>query len=353
MNLQALSDAVGISGKEDAIRALILPAIKDHAEQIRIDPLGSITAIKAAKRKRGAKGKPPRVLIAAHMDEVGFMINGIDGDGLIRFTPIGGIDDRILPGLRVRIGDALLPGVIIWTPIHKSREQNMVKLKDLRIDIGAANKDEANGKVKLGDRVAFDSKFMEIGDHTLRGKALDDRAGCSLLIDLLAGDPFPVDLLAAFTVQEEIGLRGAQVAAQTLLPDIALVLETTTAQDIPNPKADPDDENNANPVCKLGAGPVLTVIDRSMIVHPPLLNFIRATAESAGIAYQLKTQPGGGTDGGAIHTAAGGIPTAVLSLPARYIHSPAAYIRRADYDALLKLVRAVLGAITLEAVRAQ
>jgi endoglucanase len=350
MLLQALSDAVGVSGKEDAVRALILPAIKDHAQTIRIDAMGSITAIKPAAKPDTNR---PRVMIAAHMDEVGFMINGIDGDGLLRFTPIGGVDDRILPGLRVRVGDALLPGAIIWVPIHKNRDQNMVKVKDLRIDIGASNKDEANGKVKLGDRVAFDSKFMEIGSETLRGKALDDRAGCALLVDLLTGDPFAVEVAAAFTVQEEIGLRGAQVAAQTLQPDIALVLETTTAQDIPNPKADADDLTELNPVCKLGAGPVLTVIDRSMIVHPPLLNFIRSVAAREGIAYQLKTQPGGGTDGGAIHTANGGIPTAVLSLPARYIHSPAAYIRRADYAAMLKLVRAVLNAISWDAVRAQ
>lgn len=349
MILKALSEAVGISGQEDAVRAVILPAIRDHAVDLRVDSMGSITARKPAA-VNGAE-PPPRVMIAAHMDEVGFMVTAIDGDGLLRFTAVGGIDDRILPGLRVLVGESLLPGAVIWTPIHKNREQNVVKLKDLRIDIGAASKDEASGRVKIGDRIAFASQFMEVGDKMLRGKAFDDRAGCALLIDVLGAEPYPVEVLAAFTVQEEIGLRGAKVAAQTLKPDLALVLETTTAHDLPNPNADPDDDMPVNPVCRVGAGPTLTVLDRSIIVHPPLLRFIRETAEREGIPYQLKSLPGGGTDGGAIHTANGGIPTAVISLPARYIHSPAAYINRDDYDAMLRLIKAVLRSITLDAVR--
>jgi endoglucanase len=341
--LKELSEAVGISGKEDAVRKIVLPAIRGHAQDIRIDALGSITAIKPAKGKKRAL----RVMIAAHMDEVGLAVSGFDGDGTLKFTSIGGIDERILPGLRVNVGDSLIPGVVMWTPIHKNRDQNTVKMNALRIDIGASSKDEAQGKVKLGDRVAFVSTYMEVGDKFLRGKAFDDRAGCALLIDILQANGYPVEVAAAFTVQEEIGLRGAQVAAQTLAPDVALVLETTTAHDLPNPTADPDrDIDPPNPVCRLGAGPALTVLDRSMIVHPPLLNFIRQTAEEARIPYQLKTLPGGGTDGGAIHTSGRGVPTAVISLPARYIHSPAAYLHRDDYSATLKLVQTILRNIT-------
>jgi putative aminopeptidase FrvX len=335
MILKELSEAVGVSGKEDAVRKLILSAIKDHAQDIRIDPLGSVTALKP-----GVGSSRQRVMIAAHMDEVGFIVRGIDGDGLIRFSAVGGIDDRILPGLRVNIGD--VPGVIVWTPIHQNREQTVVKINALRIDIGASTKDEVNGKVKVGDRIAFDSRFLEIGDRVLRGKSFDDRAGCSLLVDLLQDEPYPVDVLAAFTVQEEIGLRGAKVAAQTLNPDVAFVLEGTTANDLPNPKADPDDGIDYNPTCRMQGGPVLSVMDRSMIVNPRLLAFLRATADAEGIPYQLKSQLGGGTDGGSIHIANAGVATAVIALPCRYIHSPTAYLHRDDYDNALRLIKAAL-----------
>ncbi len=341
MILRELSDAIGVSGKEDAVRKLILQAIEPHASDIRIDALGSVTA-----KLAGTDTGRPRVMIAAHMDEVGFMVTGIDGDGLLRFTNVGGLDDRILPGLRVKVGDTGLPGCIIWVPIHQNKDQNVVKIKTLRIDIGASNKDGAAALVKPGDRIAFDTRFADVGDDVVRGKAFDDRVGCSLLVDVLQGGPYPVDALAAFTVQEEIGLRGALVAAQTLSPDVALVLEGTTAQDLPNPLALPDDDEDLNPTCRLGGGPVLTVMDRSMIVNPRLLAFLRETAAAQGIPYQYKTQLGGGTDGGAIHTANGGTPTAVISMPCRYIHSPVAFLRRDDYDHTLRLVQAALRAIT-------
>lgn len=347
MHLQELSEAVGVSGKEDAVRKLILKAIDGHADDIRIDPMGSITAVKKGKGKNRL-----RVMLAAHMDEIGFMVTGVDGDGSIRFTSIGGVDERILPGLRVKVGDDLTPGVILWPPIHKTSGQNdTVKIKSLRIDIGASSKEEANGKAKPGDRVAFDSRYMEIGAKTLRGKAFDDRVGCSLLIDILKGGPYPVDVLAAFTVQEEIGLRGARVAAQRLLPDVAFALEGTTANDIPNPSADPDAENNPNPACRLGDGPALTVMDRSLIVPPHLLKFLRDTADKEKIPYQLKTMLGGGTDAGSIHTAFGGTQAAVISVPCRYIHSPTAYLNRDDYDNTLKLLKAILKRITADLLK--
>ncbi|MFN8450858.1 MAG: M42 family metallopeptidase [Anaerolineae bacterium] len=342
MLIKELSEAVGVSGSEDAVRKVVIPAIQDHVTDIRINALGGVTALKA-----GTGNPRLRVMIAAHMDEIGFMVRGFDGDGLIRFSAIGGVDERILPGLRVRIGD--VSGVIIWTPIHLNHEQTAVKLANLRIDIGASSKDEAAGKVKPGDRVAFDSRFMEIGDKMLRGKSFDDRVGCSLLIDVLQSAPYPVDVLAAFTVQEEIGVRGAQVAAQTLSPDVAFVLEGTTANDLPNPLADPDEPDEANPTCRLQGGPALTVMDRSMITNPRLLAFLRRTADGEGIPYQLKTELGGGTDGGAIHRANAGVPTAVISMPCRYIHSPTAYLHRDDYDNTLRLIKAALNRITREA----
>jgi endoglucanase len=348
MILKELSEAIGVSGDESAVRQVILQHIDSHAQDIRIDALGSITALKKAV-KPGRRARP-RVMLAAHMDEVGFMVTGIDGDGSLRFTNIGGIDDRILPALRVRVGAEGIPGVILWTPIHKNRDQATRNISSLRIDIGATSKDEAGGKVKPGDRVVFDSRYLELGAETLRGKAFDDRVGCSLLVDVLQAGPYPCDVLAAFTVQEEIGLRGAKVAAQHLKPEVALALEGTTANDILRPTADPDDPTLPNPTCTLGAGPVLTVMDASLIVNPRLLGFLRAVADSHGIPYQLKTTPGGGTDAGAIHRTGAGVPSAVISVPCRYIHSPAALLRRADYDHTLKLIQAVLYDLTMDAL---
>jgi endoglucanase len=343
MMLPELSNAAGISGTEDAVRSLILGAIRGHVEDIVIDPMGSITAVKRAKTRSST---PLRVMLAAHMDEVGFMVAGADGDGLIRFVAVGGFDDRILPGKRVRVGD--LPGVIIWTPIHRNRDQSTVKLANLRIDIGATSKDEALGKARRGTPITFDTTFSEIdGGALMRGKAIDDRGGCSLLIDILQGNAFPVEIVAAFTVQEEIGLRGARVAAQRTKPDVALVLEGTTANDVPNPTAGPDDTSEPVPTCRQGAGPVLTILDSSMIVRPALLRFLSDTAARAKIPFQYKSSPGGGTDGGAIHLSGEGVPTAVISLPCRYIHGPEATVRRDDYDHTLALVRAALERITL------
>ncbi len=332
-----LSETVGVSGKEDAVRDLILNEIRDHVTSLRVDALGNITAVKKGK----GRGRP-RLMLDAHMDEIGLMATGIEGDGLIRFTNIGGVDERILPGLRVKVGDNAIPGVITWTPIHKNRDQSAVALKNLRIDIGASTRDEAGGKVKAGDRIAFDSYFAEIGATMLRGKAFDNRVGCALLVDVLKGGPYAVDVLAAFTVQEEIGLRGARVAAKILNPDVALALEGTTANDLPNPVAEADDTLGVNPTCRLGAGPALTVMDRSMIAHPKVLSFVRTTAAAQGIPVQIKTMIGGGTDAGAIHTSGAGVPSGVISVPCRYIHSPTAYLNREDYAATLRLLQAIL-----------
>lgn len=344
--LQALSEAVGVSGDEEAVRKIILEAISGHVDNIRIDPMGSITAF-----KQGKGDNLPRVMLAAHMDEIGFMVTGFDSNGLIRFTPVGGVDERILPALRVRIGAEGVNGVIIWTPIHKNREQKIVKQSSLRIDIGATNKDGASAKVKKGDRIAFDSAFYEIGEHVLRGKAFDDRAGCSMLIDLIQNNDFPVDLSIAFTVQEEIGLRGAIVAGNTLKPDMAIILEGTTANDIPDASADPDTPSSPNPTARMGAGPVLTVMDRSMIAHPRLLQFMRDTAEKNNIPYQLKTQMGGATDGGSIHTSGIGVPTSVVSLPCRYIHTPSAYLNKHDYHHAYSLVSRALQSVTWDVLK--
>lgn len=347
--LKALSEALGVSGREAAVRKIVLDAIRPHVDSLKVDGVGNVLAVK----KGTDSDNRPRVMLAAHMDEVGFMVTGADSDGLIRFAAVGGIDDRILPGKRVKVGADAIPGVIVWTPIHLNQDQNVVKISSLRIDIGASNKEEANGKAKRGERIAFDSTWLEIGDKVVRGKALDDRAGCSIVIDILRGGPYACDVLAAFTVQEEIGLRGAQVAARAFNPDAAFIFECTTANDIPNPLADPDrdDPRDLNPTTRMGEGPVFSIMDRSMITAPQMLNFLKATAAKHGITHGYKTMLGGGTDGGAIHKANTGVPTGAISLPGRYIHSPHAYIHRDDYARAVALGQAALNELTHEALK--
>ena len=338
MLLEELSNAIGVSGDEEEVRKIVMSAIGDHVTDMTVDNIGNVTAI-----QKGTENPDYTVMIAAHMDEIGMMVTNVDNNGLIQFTNIGGIDARILPGLRVKIGDKRTPGVILWKPIHLGRSMNVVDMDSLRIDTGATDKNAA----QLGDRIAFDSFYAQMSDKIVRGKAFDDRVGCSILIDILQNGPYPVTVVAAFTVQEEVGLRGAQIAAQRFNPSAAIVLEGTTAHDLPNPNLEIDaDDIPPNPGCKLGDGAVLTLIDSSMVSDPRVLRFVRETAEANDIRYQYKTIRGGGTDGGAIHVAHSGIPTMVLSTPCRYIHSPTALMNTDDYGQVLKLSQALLNNIS-------
>jgi len=338
MILDKLSNAIGVSGEEDEVRQIVVPAIKDHVTHLEVDSMGNVTA-----RQTGTKHPQYVVMIAAHMDEIGMMVTDVDGKGLIQFAGVGGIDARILPGLRVKIGRQKTPGVILWKPIHMGRDMNAVKMDSLRIDTGAADKSAA----QPGERIAFDASYAQMSEKIVRGKAFDDRAGCSILIDLLQKGPYPVTVAAAFTVQEEIGLRGAQIAARRLNPNAAIVLEGTPAFDLPHPNREIDaGDLPANPATRLGAGAVLTLMDSQMISDPRVLAFLRQTAEANRIPYQYKTVRGGGTDGGVIHTAHAGIPTMVLSTPCRYVHSPTALMNLDDYGHVLQLSQAVLNRIT-------
>lgn len=337
MLIRELSEAMGVSGAEDEVRAIILKAINGHVEDIRIDPLGNVLAV---KRGRSPQADDLRVMVSAHMDEVGFMVMGIESDGTLRMGAVGGFDDRILPGLRLLIGKDRIPGVFDWAPIHLNREQKVVELDRLRVDIGASSKDEANGKVKVGDRATFSTVYTERGRVAV-GKAFDNRVGCAILIDLVQGEPFPFDLHVAFTVQEEVGLRGARVAAQTIQPDVAFVLETTTAHDLPPVEKDPE-APRPSPVTELGKGPALTLVDRSVIVDRRLLDHLRDTALAEGIPFQYKRAVTGGTDAGAVFVANKGVPSAVISVPCRYIHSPLALCNLDDVANTARLVRVAL-----------
>lgn len=337
MILRELADAIGVSGVEDDVRRLILDMIRDHVEDIRIDPMGGVLAV-----KRGTGKVDLRVMAAAHMDEVGMMVMGFDGDGTIRFSAIGGLDARILPGARVLVGPDHVPGVIDWVPIHLNTSQDTVSIERLRIDIGVISRDGAQNALSVGDRIAFDSQLVELGP-TVRGKALDDRAGCASLIALVQGDPFPFDLHVAFTVQEEVGVRGAKIAAQHIQPDIAFVLETTACHDLPQ---DPDEPDQTT-ITRLGGGPAITVMDRSMISDPRLVRHLVQVSDAEGIPHQFRSpQHAGGTDAGAIHKTGVGVPSAVVAVPCRYLHGPYSMMSLSDFDYQSRLLRAAWMALT-------
>jgi len=345
--LQELSDAIGVSGHEDAVRKIIAEAVRDHVDELRSDTIGNLFAVRLqrGKKARGAK-RAFKVMIAAHMDEVGLMITGFDASGGLRFQPVGGIDDRILPGKTLLVGPDKIPGVIGAKPVHllKGDEwKQVVKIDSMVIDIGASSKEEAEKLVKLGQVAAFTTHYNKVG-RTATGKAFDDRAGCAVLVELLRGARFPFDLHAVFTVQEEVGLRGARVAASAVEPDCAFVLEGTVCDDLPKDK-------DTSPTTELGKGPAISLMDRSAFADRRLVDHLVATADKLGIPYQFK-QPGvGGTDAGAITRSKAGVPTVPVAVPCRYIHSPVARLSLDDFDNTVRLMRESLKRLTPDVLR--
>lgn len=331
MSLRELSEIAGVSGDEGRVREYIWEAVKHHVDGGRVDPMGNLITWK------GLDKPGPRLMIAAHMDEVGFMITHVEQNGLLRFEKVGGIDDRVLPAKAVHVGPNAVPGVIGMKPIHllsPGERRRPLSHDQLYIDIGATSKEEATGHVKPGDYVTFATDYAEFGDGLAQGKAFDDRVGCSLLMELVKEDvPYP--LFAVFTVQEEIGLRGARVAAYDIDPDAALVLEGTTCADIP----ETEEHGQAT---TLGAGPAITFMDRATIPARPLVEGLVQTATDNDIPWQWRRTTFGGTDAGSIHLTRAGIPAATVSVPCRYIHSPCAYMSLGDYDNALRLLKAFL-----------
>ncbi len=340
MILKELSEAFGVSGNEDDVRAIVLDAVREHVDEVKVDALGNVLAF-----KRGTGRQRMRVMLAAHMDEVGLMVVGHDNDGFLRVRSVGGIDPRLLPGTLLQVGSERISGVIGAKPIHllKENADKVAKLEDLVVDVGAKSKDEARKLAPLGTYATFATRFRELGP-TVRGKAFDDRAGCAVLVELLRGERFRFDLHAVFTVQEEVGLRGARVAAYAIEPDCAFALEGTVADDMPKDK-------DTSPTTELGQGPAITVMDRSFIADRRLVRLLTSTAEELGIPYQIK-QPGiGGTDAGAIHLTREGVPSVTVAVPCRYIHSPVALLSLDDFNNTVRLMRASLARLTRRTMR--
>jgi endoglucanase len=343
--LERLCNAVAVSGDEGEVRKIVLEQVKLAADEVKVDALGNVLVTRRAAGGQNVAsttpGKPLRVMLAAHMDEVGFMITNDEGDGIYRFDTVGGLDKRQLPGKPVLIGRDHIPGVIGAKPIHLTEDDELkhaISLDTLRIDTGPEGK-----KVKVGDRATFATPFARLGP-SLRAKALDNRLGVAILIELVKNASPNIDLLAAFTVQEENGLRGAQVAAYALDPDLAIVLDSTPANDQPTW----DDTENTQYNTKLDSGPAIYVANRGTLHDPRLIRYLVEIAESSGIPYQIRQPGGGGTDASAIHKQRAGIPSVSVSVPHRYTHSAVSIARLSDWQNTLALLQTALARLERE-----
>ena len=336
--LRRLCEATGVSGDEAQVREIVLSELKDRVDEIRVDALGNILAM-----KRGRGRRRLRVMLDAHMDEVGFMIVAEDSDGSYQFETIGGIDPQNLPGKQVVVGKDSTPGVIGAKAIHLSKSEEIkhpISIDKLRVDLGLG------GKAKVGDRGTFAANFRRAGPAII-SKALDNRLGVATLIDLVAAGPFQVDLLAAFTVQEEIGLRGAKVAANFFKPDLALVIDATPARDLPMQC----DGENTTYNAKLRQGPAIYLSHREAIDDPRLVHFLVETATRNKITFQFRQPGGGSNDSGGIQRAGAGVPVASVSVPHRYTHSAASLSWIEDWQNTLTLLRAFLGSVPTNILR--
>jgi len=334
MLLEELCLLNGISGDEREVRDFIISQIKGFCDY-SVDALGNLIAY-----KKGKKTAPKKLMLCAHMDEVGFIVTSIKSDGSIKFAPVGGIDSAVCLGREVFIGKNKLPGVIGGKAVHNLSDDEKKKfpeISSLYIDIGASSKEEAEKFVSLGDSICFKSDFISFGSGMLKGKAIDDRAGCAMLIELIK-EEWEYDAFFVFTVQEEIGTRGAKTASNIVKPDFAIVLETTTASDIPGA----EDEKR---VCELGKGAVVSYMDRSTIYDKELYRLAFEIGREKNIPVQTKTMVAGGNDSGAIHVSGSGVRTAAISVPCRYLHSPSCVVKESDIFACKELARNLSAAI--------
>jgi putative aminopeptidase FrvX len=326
MDLRTLTSLSGVSGNEYEIRSAIIKELDSMKIPYECDVLGNVIA------KKGNTG--PKVLLDAHMDEVGLLITYIEKNGFLRFSTVGGIDPRVLVSKRVLVGKERLPGVIGAKAIHlqerKEREQ-VIPRDELFIDIGAKSREDAEKQVKQGDYVIFDTEYEELWPGIVKAKALDDRVGCALLFEALKESWESIRLYAVFAVQEELGLRGARVAACAVEPDMALALEGTVCADIPGT----DKEFQAT---RLGQGAALSIMDRGSIPNRAMLEQLVKIAEENQIPVQFREATSGGNDAAAIQQSGSGCPVASVSVPSRYIHTPCSLISMADFEAAKKLV---------------
>jgi putative aminopeptidase FrvX len=346
--LKELTETPGISGYETPIRSVVRQHLEPFGE-LSQDKIGSVIC-----RKQGSS-EQPRVMLAGHMDEIGFMVKQVTPEGFIKFLPLGGWFDQVLLGQRVVIqtGKGDVVGVIGAKPPHllqPDERDKVVKRKDMYIDIGAVSKEDVDSAgVKLGDPIVPRADFLELtGGKTYLSKAFDDRIGTALVIsamEALKQKSHPNTVYGVATVMEEVGLRGATTSVRAVDPDVAIILESDIAGDVPGIK--PEEST-----IKLGQGPTIILYDVRMIPNIRFRDMVLDTANQIGVPLQLSAIEGGATDGGAIHLHGIGVPTIVLGVAARHIHSHSSIIHRDDYDRAVKLLSALIDRLDAKAVAA-
>ncbi len=331
MVLKELTQIRGVTGNEGAIRQYVIERAKATGAEVRVDRIGNVFAAKKGKANQDRR----HLLFCAHMDEIGLIIVGIEDTGLLAYTPVGGIDARVMVSKRVLIGDGAVPGVIGAKAIHlqtPEERQRPLSHDQLFIDIGAKDKADAEKLVSPGDYACPDSDYVEFGDGFVKAKALDDRAGCYNLLRILEGE-YENDVTCAFVVQEEIGLHGSMVAAHQVQPDCAIVLEATAANDV-------GDVEPHFQVANPGQGVAISFMDNASIAHRGLFQALRDLAQEKQIPWQVKRYVSGGNDAGALQSAGGAVRTCVLSVPTRYIHSHSNVASLNDIEAQYQLAKA-------------
>jgi endoglucanase len=336
--LKELTETPGVSGYESPIRSITRKYL-EHYGELTQDKIGSVIC-----RKAGSSDKP-RIMLAGHMDEIGFMVKQITPEGFIKFIPLGGWFDQVLLGQRVVVqtGKGDVVGVIGAKPPHllpPDERDKVVKRKDMYIDIGALSKADVDAAgVQLGDPIIPRADFVELaGGKTYLSKAFDDRVGVALVISALQelqGKQHPNTVFGVATVMEEVGLRGATTSVRAVDPDVAIILESDIAGDVPGIK--PEESS-----IKLGGGPTLVLYDVRMIPNIRFRDLVLETGKQIGVPIQLSAIEGGATDGGAIHLHGVGVPTVVIGVAARHIHSHSSIIHREDYDNSVKLLTALI-----------
>ena len=330
--LQTLCDEYGISGNESAVASRIIEMIEDYVDEYRVDNMGNVIAF-----KKGAKTPAKKIMIDAHMDEVGMIVTGFASDGRLCFTTVGGVDARVVLGRQVVVGENRIPGVIGTKAVHMQSEEERktaAPVDKLYIDIGCNTKEEAMALVDPGDEVCFPAGFGTFGNGYLKGKAIDDRFGCAVMVDLIRSE-LPCDCWFSFSVQEEVGCRGAADSAYSIAPDYAIALESTTAADLAG-------VSEPKTVCCLGKGAVVGFMDKGTIYPKELYRLCHEIGREQNIPVQGKTMVAGGNNAGVIHKTAGGIKTIAISAPCRYLHSPFCVVKESDLLAVRDLTRALL-----------
>jgi len=346
--LKKLSELNGISGFEDEVRGFVADYVKDYADEAFVDSLGNVVAV-----KRGGGGE--KFMAAAHMDEIGLVVKFVDDKGFIRFTPVGGWNERILPGTRVKVKarSGWIPGVIGVKPPHLMKPEEakqVLEMKDLYVDVGASSREEVLGLgIESGSPIVLDVQTTRLAGSRVTGKAFDDRSGLAVALKAFAdSDPKEVSFVLVATVQEEVGLKGAKTSSYGISPDVALALDVTTANDVPG--VEPQDA-----VVKLGAGPAVKIMDgpagRGMIANARVLELLKRVAAERGIPIQAEVLPGGTTDASVIQLNKEGVPAGVISIPARYIHSGVEVVDLGDMENAYRLLLGFYEYLTPEWIR--